>query len=102
MLRLNLFLPPSVSSFACHDCIVQKLEEALRLLKDYGGVSFGSFEEVFMAQRTPVDDELHMMAACLAYFKVCTGVRRVCIKWYGCARVLGRQVMGRWRPAWPT
>ncbi len=47
------------------------LDNALHLLKEYGGVSFANFEELFMAQRTPVDDELHMMAACLAYFKVC-------------------------------
>ncbi|KAG2432195.1 hypothetical protein HXX76_009115 [Chlamydomonas incerta] len=34
------------------------------------GARFPSFECAFLAQPTPVDDELHMAAACLAYFKV--------------------------------
>ncbi|KAG2440609.1 hypothetical protein HYH02_010188 [Chlamydomonas schloesseri] len=34
------------------------------------GIQFRSYESAFLAQPTPVDDELHMAASCLAYFKV--------------------------------
>jgi hypothetical protein len=37
------------------------------------GISFKTLEEVYLAQTTPEDDELNMMAATLAYYKV-----RVC------------------------
>ncbi len=70
----------------------QKLEEALRLLKDYGDLSFASTEELFMAQCTPAEDELHMMAVCLAYFKVCINGGRVLARWYGCVCSSCRQV----------
>ncbi|KXZ49644.1 hypothetical protein GPECTOR_20g501 [Gonium pectorale] len=33
-------------------------------------LNFGSYEDLFMAQTTDADEELHMIAACLAYFKV--------------------------------
>ncbi|KAG2488599.1 hypothetical protein HYH03_012918 [Edaphochlamys debaryana] len=34
------------------------------------GVSFSCFEDAFNAQATPYDEELRLMAACLAYYKV--------------------------------
>ncbi len=43
-----------------------------QLLKELGtyGIEFRSYDAAFLAQPTPVDDELHMAASCLAYFKV--------------------------------
>jgi len=34
------------------------------------GIKCSSLEELFLAQTTPDDDELNLMAATLAYFKV--------------------------------
>lgn len=60
-----------MSATALIDCIGPRsqVHELLGKLASHGAV-FNSYDEVFLAQPTPVDDELHMMAACLAYFKV--------------------------------
>eukprot|EP00198_Chlamydomonas_reinhardtii_P008459 XP_001697796.1 dynamin-related GTPase [Chlamydomonas reinhardtii] len=50
----------------------QQIEIKLAELATYG-VKFASFDAAFLAQPTPVDDELHMAASCLAYFKVSSG-----------------------------
>lgn len=34
------------------------------------GIKFKKLSDIYLAQPTPVDDELQMMAACLAYHKV--------------------------------
>ncbi|KAG2488600.1 hypothetical protein HYH03_012919 [Edaphochlamys debaryana] len=47
----------------------QQVQALLSSLAAYG-FKFSSPDDLFMAQPTPVDDELHAMAACLAYFKV--------------------------------
>ncbi|KAG2422241.1 hypothetical protein HXX76_016193 [Chlamydomonas incerta] len=45
------------------------VQNLLGQLSSYG-INFRSYESAFLAQPTPVDDELHMAASCLAYFKV--------------------------------
>ncbi|PNH03187.1 Interferon-induced GTP-binding protein Mx1 [Tetrabaena socialis] len=47
----------------------QAVQGLLSQLAGYG-FSFKTPDALFMAQPTDADDELHMMAACLAYFKV--------------------------------
>ncbi|KAG2486184.1 hypothetical protein HYH03_015147 [Edaphochlamys debaryana] len=46
-----------------------KVKALLDSLRGHGN-AFGGPQDLLMAQPTPVDDELHAMAACLAYFKV--------------------------------
>ncbi|PNW83655.1 hypothetical protein CHLRE_05g238290v5 [Chlamydomonas reinhardtii] len=46
-----------------------QVQNLLNQLAGYG-VKFTSYDAAFLAQPTPVDDELHMAASCLAYFKV--------------------------------
>ncbi|KAG2422243.1 hypothetical protein HXX76_016195 [Chlamydomonas incerta] len=48
---------------------VTRVQNLLGQLSSYG-INFRSYESAFLAQPTPVDDELHMAASCLAYFKV--------------------------------
>ncbi|KXZ52299.1 hypothetical protein GPECTOR_10g931 [Gonium pectorale] len=47
----------------------EQVKDMLGKLKSFG-VSFSSYDDLFMAQVTDADEELRMMAACLAYFKV--------------------------------
>ena len=56
----------------CYMTSSRQIEIKLAELATYG-VKFASFDAAFLAQPTPVDDELHMAASCLAYFKVSSG-----------------------------
>ena len=49
---------------------MQDQENAAIATLQLAGIKCSSLEELFLAQTTPDDDELNLMAATLAYFKV--------------------------------